>query len=82
MNAGPGQAFDLIAAYISEEQQLGRIKRKTAPLVVSALLLGACFHRAFIRQGMGKDLLPMSDREFAAGIIATLMLGLDAEGAR
>jgi AcrR family transcriptional regulator len=78
---GPKEAFDLIAAYISKEQQLGRIKRKVEPLLVSALLLGSCFHRAFIRQGMGKNVLPMSDREFAAGIISTLMLGLDAEGA-
>ena len=74
---GPKEAFHLIAAYISEEQQLGRIKRKVAPLLVSALLLGPCFHWAFIRQGMGKNPLPMSDKEFAAGIVSTLMLGLD-----
>jgi len=78
---GPKEAFDLIAAYIAEEQQLGRIKRKAVPLLVSALLLGPCFHWAFIRQGMGKNVLPMSDNEFAAGIASTLMLGLDPEDA-
>jgi AcrR family transcriptional regulator len=78
---GPKDTFDLIAAYISEEQQLGRIKREAVPLLVTALLLGSCFHWAFLRQGMGKNVLPMNDREFAMGIIAVLMLGLDPESA-
>ena len=73
---GPKDAFDLIATYISEEQELGRINRKVVPLMVSALLLGPCFHRAFIRQGLGKHLLPMNDQEFAAALAATLMHGL------
>jgi len=73
---GPREAFDLIAAYISEEQKLGRVRRDAAPLMVSALLLGSCFHRAFLRQAMGKPLLPMNDQEFASGLVATLMLGL------
>jgi len=73
---GPKDAFDSIATYISGEQELGRINRGAEPLMVSALLLGACFHRAFIRQGMGKHLLPMADHEFAATVAATLMHGL------
>jgi AcrR family transcriptional regulator len=77
---GPKEAFDLIAAYISEEQQLGRINREVVPLIVSSLLLGACFHRAFLRQGIGKQLLAMTDREFAAGLVATLMNSLSSTG--
>jgi AcrR family transcriptional regulator len=73
---GPKDAFDLIAAYISEEQELGRINRKAVPLMVSALLLGSCFHRAFLRQGRGKHLLPMNDQEFAAAVVTTLINGL------
>jgi AcrR family transcriptional regulator len=73
---GPKEAFELIAGYISEEQQLGRIDRKVVPLTVSALLLGSCFHRAFLRQAMGRHLLPLNDRDFAAGLVATLMHGL------
>jgi AcrR family transcriptional regulator len=73
---GPKEAFDLIAGYISDEQQLGRINRDVVPLTVSSLLLGSCFHRAFLRQAMGKHLLLMSDREFAAGLVTTLMNGL------
>jgi hypothetical protein len=73
---GPKDVFDLIATYISEEQQLGRINREAVPLVVAALLLGSCFHRAFLRQGMGKNLLPMTDQEFAIGLVSTLTRGL------
>jgi AcrR family transcriptional regulator len=73
---GPKEAFELIAGYISEEQQLGRIDRKVVPLTVSALLLGSCFHRAFLRQAMGRHLLPLNDRDFAAGLVVTLMHGL------
>jgi len=73
---GPKEAFDLIAAYISEEQHLGRIRREAVPLVVGALLLGPCFHWAFLRQGLGTSLLPMTDQEFATGLVAELMRGL------
>ena len=73
---GPKEAFDLIAAYVFEEQQLGRIRSDVVPLTVSVMLLGSCFHRAFLRQAMGKNLLPMSDQEFAAALVSTLMQGL------
>jgi len=73
---GPKEAFDLIAAYISEEQHLGRIRREAVPLVVGALLLGPCFHWAFLRQGLGKSLLPMTEQEFATGLVGELMRGL------
>jgi hypothetical protein len=73
---GPKEAFALIASYISEEQQLGRIKDDVAPLMVSSLLLGSCFHRAFLRQAIGKHLLRLNDREFAADLARTLIHGL------
>ena len=73
---GPKEAFDLIAAYVSQEQQLGRVSRRIDPLSVSTLLLGSCFHRAFLRQGLGKHLLPMKDREFATRLVFTVIHGL------
>ena len=73
---GPKEAFDLIAAYISQEQRAGRINRNAVPMLISASLLGPCFHRAFLRQALGKHLLPMKDRDFAAALVATLMRGL------
>jgi len=73
---GPREAFDLIASYVSQEQQLGRISRRLTPLMVSSLLLGSCFHRAFLRQALGRNLLPMKDGEFASALVFTLMNGL------
>jgi AcrR family transcriptional regulator len=76
---GPKDVFDLIAAYISEEQRLGRINPEAVPLVVGALLIGPCFHWAFVRQVGGKNLLQMTDQEFAARLVATLTRGLSCE---
>jgi hypothetical protein len=67
---------DLIAAYIADEQRLGRVNPSTSPTVVSAVMLGSCFHWAFLRQAMGTSLLPMKDQEFAAGVVETLIRGL------
>ena len=73
---GPKDAFDLIAAYVSDEQKLGRIHCEAVPLAVSALLLGPCFYWAFLRQGLGRNLLPMQDEVYATRLVATLMRGL------
>jgi AcrR family transcriptional regulator len=73
---GPKDSVDLIAAYIAEEQTLGRIGPSTAPAVVSAIMLGSCFHWVFLRQAMGTSVLPMEDREFAAGLVDTIIRGV------
>jgi AcrR family transcriptional regulator len=73
---GPKDVFDLIAGYVAEEQRLGRINREAVPLAVSALLIGPCFHWAFVRQALGKNMLPMSDQEFATALTSTLTRGL------
>lgn len=73
---GPGEVFDLVAAYIADEQKLGRMNRKIVPLMVSSLLLGACFHRAFLRQAVGRNILAMTDQEFATDLVSTLIGGL------
>jgi AcrR family transcriptional regulator len=73
---GPKQAFELIAAYIGAEQQLGRVNRDVVPLTIAFLIFGPCFHWVFIRQGLGKSLLPIRDKEYAASLVAALMQGL------
>jgi AcrR family transcriptional regulator len=77
---GPKEAFELIAGYVRAEQELGRINSKLEPMRVASLLFGSCFHWVFIRQGLGKSLFPMKDKEYAAEIVATLMLGLAPAG--
>lgn len=73
---GPKDAFELIATYIEGEQRLGRIDARAKPISVAALLFGPCFHWVFVRQAMGKNFLPMNDREFVADLVATLLNGL------
>ena len=73
---GPKEVLDLLGGYIDAEQRLGRINERVDPLSAAALLFGPCFHWAFVRHGMGRNVLPMKDKEFVAELVATLMQGL------
>ena len=73
---GPRDVFEAVEAYISEEQKLRRIGIHIRPSSAAALLLGPCFHRAFMRHVMGKGLPSSTDREFVAALVATLIAGL------
>jgi AcrR family transcriptional regulator len=73
---GPRDVFDLVAAYIAAEQELGRIGHDVEALTAACLLLGPCFHWAFLRQATGKSLYPMKDQEFATSLVAALIQGL------
>ena len=73
---GPADVFELVSNYVAEEQRLGRIASKVSPTSATALLLGPCFQRAFIRQVMGRDLIPVPDIVVANEIVSTLLAGL------
>ena len=77
---GPKDAFQIVATYIAGEKQLGRIGSHVSPSCTAALLLGPCFHRVFIRQVMGKDMMTSTDREFVAELVKTLASGLTQHG--
>ena len=73
---GPKEVLDLLVGYIDAEQRLGRINACVDPLSAAALLFGPCFHWAFVRHSMGRNVLPMKDVEFVVDLVATLMQGL------
>ncbi len=73
---GPKEAFQLIADYIAQEQAAGRIDATVGPGSVAMLLFGPCFQRIFIRQVVGENPAPTNDRQFIAGLVATVMQGL------
>jgi AcrR family transcriptional regulator len=73
---GPQQAYKEVAAYVEAEQRLGRIRDDIQPLVVAALLLGACFRYAFEYRFLNEAPLPMAEQRFAHDIVQTLLLGL------
>jgi AcrR family transcriptional regulator len=72
---GPQDVFQILGAYISGEKELNRIGTHVSHAGAVALLLGPCFHRVFIRQVMGKDLLTLTDHEFVVELVAILMSG-------
>jgi AcrR family transcriptional regulator len=78
----PREVFELIAHYLDGERRLGRINRTVDTVAVAALLFGPCFHWAFVRQAMGRNLLPMKDSEFAGALVETLMRGLAPQASK
>src|SRR5919205_1600896 len=56
--AGPQKANEAVAAYLRAEQDLGRVRRDVDPEAAAALLLGACFQRAFLRHFLAEDPMP------------------------
>lgn len=69
---GPHRAHDYVAGYLADEQSLGRLAETVDVRAVAALLLGACFERAFLRAYLGPSVLEGSDEEFVASIARTL----------
>ena len=48
LEVGPRKPLAMLAGYLRAEQDLGRIRPHADPEALAALLLGACFHRAFL----------------------------------
>ncbi|GCF11260.1 TetR/AcrR family transcriptional regulator [Dictyobacter arantiisoli] len=57
---GPQHIENLLATYLGEERQLGRLQASIAPRELAILLLGACFQYTYLSQLMGN---PPADRE-------------------
>jgi AcrR family transcriptional regulator len=75
---GPHRGIEGLAAYLRAEQALGRVDQGADVEAGAALLLGACFQRAFVVALAGRvppGLEPDDDR-FAAGVAATVLRGL------
>jgi AcrR family transcriptional regulator len=74
--AGPHRANGQVARYLRAEQELGRVAADADPDAIAALLLGACYQRAFLLQLLGAaDLTPPADR-FAPAVVAAVLRGV------
>lgn len=69
---GPQSIFTLVATYIEEEQQLGRIGRHIPALSIATLLLGPCLQRVFMVHLLGHDPFNKSDQQFADELVQAL----------
>jgi AcrR family transcriptional regulator len=80
-NAGPHLTSSHLAEYLAAEQRLGRISPGVDPDAAAMLLIGACFHRAFLEVFYGSEapegaLEPGSTDEFATATVRALLDGV------
>jgi AcrR family transcriptional regulator len=74
--AGPQKANEALAVYLEAERNLGRVREGADPEATAAMLLGACFQRAFFGSYSGEGPALAQDEGFVAGVVGTLMRGL------
>lgn len=75
-DAGPHNAVDALADYLRAEQALGRVAADADPDGAAALLLGACYQRAFLLRIVGEEPLRVPADRFAASTVAAALRGL------
>jgi AcrR family transcriptional regulator len=68
---GPHLANRALAAYLRDEQALGRVPASIDPDTAAAMVLGACFQHAFLRGFVGDALVPPLD-EFARALARSI----------
>lgn len=77
LGAGPDKAVAVFASYLRAEQALGRIVEGADPDAVASLLIGACFHEAFLRyyaEGPDASPAPRSMAKDLAGALVRRLL--------
>ncbi len=72
---GPLRIHDLDAAYIEEEQQIGRISKQVPALNIAIQLLGPCFQFVFFRQCLGESPWGKTNEQFAEEQVQALLSG-------
>ncbi|WP_432871066.1 TetR/AcrR family transcriptional regulator [Microbispora rosea] len=72
---GPHVPVAVLGRHLAEEQQLGRFPAGTKPHAAAALLLGACFHRAFVVSLVGGSTDLGTDEDAAADLVAAVLGG-------
>jgi AefR-like transcriptional repressor, C-terminal domain len=77
---GPHRANEAVSAYLRAEQDLGRVREDADPEAAAAMLLGACFQRAFLRQFLAEEVDPEREERFAEEVVGTLMRSLSPGG--
>ena len=76
---GPQRANEAVEAYLRAEQELGRVRGDADPEVAAAMLLGACFQRAFLQNFLGADAASGGEDRFAESVVRSLMPSLEPE---
>lgn len=75
--AGPQRATEMLADYLRAEQGLRRVPPTVDVDAAAALLLGACFHRAFLAAFADREIPDEERARVAADLVAVLLGGID-----
>jgi hypothetical protein len=67
---------EALAAYLDAEKRIGRVREYADPEAAAAMILGACFQRAFFRSYLGEDVPAEGEEGFVESIVQTLMPSL------
>ena len=68
-SAGPHHIENLLATYLEEERQLGRLQSPTTSRALALLLLGACFQNTYLSQLMGTPPAGKVREQFARELV-------------
>ncbi|MEU7555863.1 helix-turn-helix domain-containing protein [Streptomyces sp. NPDC044571] len=75
IGTGPHVVRDALTAHLRREQDRGRLRPDADPAAAAALLLGACFQRAFFLHFSGAEVVQPVE-EFAPAVARTLWAAL------
>ncbi len=78
--SGPRMVNEALAAYLDAEKRLGRVREDADPEAAAAMVLGACYQRAFFRSFLGEEAPAEGEDGFVEGIVQTLMRSLSPSG--
>jgi AcrR family transcriptional regulator len=73
---GPHRANEMLASYLRAEQAAGRVAADLDPDGAAALLLGACYQRAFFVRLVGEEAPRPPGPEFAQSVVNAALRGL------
>lgn len=75
IQAGPHKFFEVVAAYIEEEQELGRVEKHAPAMTLAILLLGPCYQYEYLRQFIGESPFHQTEQEFVKMLVQGLAPG-------
>ena len=78
LGTGPNRPVEAVGDYLRTEQEAKRLRADADPESAAALLMGACYHRAFFTRYFDKPSTVALD-DFALGIATTIVTGIAAK---
>jgi AcrR family transcriptional regulator len=74
--AGPQMINETLTSYLEAEKRIGRVREDADPESAAAMILGACYQRAFFRSYLGEDVPAEGEVDFVEALVQTLMPSL------